>query len=140
MSDPIHNPAHYTAYPVQPIAITRYLGFCMGNVIKYVMRAPHKGGVEDLGKALRYLDLEAETPGPGVRPDCLRAFEALRELHKHLGTMDDTLARLQRDFLCAAGFWLERQWKNRAAGEEIASMRQVIGSMIESLRRMETQP
>ena len=60
MSDPIHNPAHYTAYPVQPIEIARHLGFCMGNVFKYVMRAPFKNGVEDLKKALKYLEWERE--------------------------------------------------------------------------------
>lgn len=60
MSDPIHNPSHYTAYPVQPIEIARHLGFCMGNVFKYVMREPFKNGAEDLRKALKYLEWESE--------------------------------------------------------------------------------
>lgn len=60
MSDPIHNPAHYTRYPVQPIEISRHLGFCLGNVVKYVLRAPFKNGVEDLKKALQYLEWERE--------------------------------------------------------------------------------
>lgn len=60
--DPIISPAHYTVYPVQPIEITRYLGFCLGNATKYVLRAPYKGGVEDCLKAIRYLELEKETP------------------------------------------------------------------------------
>lgn len=59
-SDSVHSPAHYTAYPVQPIEIARHLGFCMGNVFKYVMRAPFKNGVEDLKKALKYLEWERE--------------------------------------------------------------------------------
>ena len=63
MNDPILAPAHYTVYPVQPIEITRYLGFCLGNATKYVLRAPYKGGEEDCLKALRYLKLEKETPG-----------------------------------------------------------------------------
>ncbi|KOR14343.1 hypothetical protein AMC75_03510 [Staphylococcus carnosus] len=29
---------------------------CLGNVIKYVFRAPFKNGVEDLGKAKWYLE------------------------------------------------------------------------------------
>ena len=64
MNDPIMAPAHYTIYPVQPIEITRYLGFCMGNVTKYVLRAPYKGGVADCLKALRYLEFEKELPQP----------------------------------------------------------------------------
>lgn len=62
MTDNIHNPAHYTVYPVQPIEITRYLGFCLGNATKYALRAPYKGGVEDCKKAVRYLELERSTP------------------------------------------------------------------------------
>ena len=58
--DPITAPAHYTIYPVQPIEISRYLGFNLGNATKYVLRAPWKGGVEDCQKALRYLELERE--------------------------------------------------------------------------------
>lgn len=74
MSDPILAPAHYTVYPVQPIEITRYLGFCLGNAAKYVLRAPYKGGAEDCLKALRYLELEKEK-----RQDPLTAlsYEAL---------------------------------------------------------------
>lgn len=66
MSDNIYNPEHYTVYPVQPIEITRHLGFCLGNATKYVLRAPYKGGVEDCDKALCYLELERETPQPSL--------------------------------------------------------------------------
>ena len=62
MNYPILAPAHYTVYPVQPIEITRYFGFCLGNATKYVLRAPYKGGVEDCQKALRYLELERQMP------------------------------------------------------------------------------
>jgi hypothetical protein len=65
MSDPI-NPPHYKAGGIETIdAIeaacaaygpTAFLGLLVGNVIKYVSRAPLKGGVEDLRKARWYLD------------------------------------------------------------------------------------
>lgn len=61
-SDPIHRPAHYTVYPVEPIEITRYLGFCLGNAVKYVLQAPYKGGVEDCLKAKMYVAWDAEAP------------------------------------------------------------------------------
>lgn len=32
-----------------------FIGFCKGNVIKYVWRERHKGGVTDLAKADDYL-------------------------------------------------------------------------------------
>lgn len=45
--------------PIQPVEfITKNgLGFCEGNVVKYVCRHKAKGGVEDLKKARHYLDL-----------------------------------------------------------------------------------
>ena len=60
--DPVCHPPHYTVYPVEPISISRHLGFCLGNILKYVLRAPWKNGVEDCDKALQYLRLEQETP------------------------------------------------------------------------------
>lgn len=68
MTDAIHNPAHYTVYPVQPIEITRHLGFCLGNAVKYVLRAPYKGGVEDCDKACQYLVWEGNTPQRSLTP------------------------------------------------------------------------
>ena len=60
MSDPV-NPKHYKVHPsgIEPILICRHMGFALGNVIKYVMRAPFKGHeLEDLRKARWYLDDE----------------------------------------------------------------------------------
>ena len=65
--DPVTSPDHYTIYPVQPIAITRHLGFCLGNAVKYVLRAPYKGNAhQDLKKALQYLTWEKEGPAPSL--------------------------------------------------------------------------
>ena len=55
--------------PIQFITADN-LGFCEGNVIKYVCRWPAKGGVEDLKKARHYIDLLIESqsvkrPKPG---------------------------------------------------------------------------
>lgn len=60
--DPVRHPAHYEMYPVQPIEMTRRMGFCLGNAVKYALRAPYKGGVEDCDKALQYLSWEREAP------------------------------------------------------------------------------
>lgn len=56
-SDPI-NPSHYKGRDVMDI-INRYeLSFCLGNVVKYVLRSKEKGGIEDLKKAEWYLSEE----------------------------------------------------------------------------------
>jgi hypothetical protein len=50
-------PDHYNFGEVQPIDLIRAqkLSFCEGNVVKYVCRYRHKGGMEDLKKAMDYL-------------------------------------------------------------------------------------
>tara|TARA_B100001939_G_scaffold33104_1_gene25740 strand:+ start:2013 stop:2219 length:207 start_codon:yes stop_codon:yes gene_type:complete len=55
--DPI-NPEYYK----NGIETTKYilshdLGFCEGNIIKYITRYKLKNGIEDLYKARKYLDL-----------------------------------------------------------------------------------
>jgi hypothetical protein len=54
----INHPPHYTAHPsgVECIQITEHYDFLLGNVIKYIWRADHKNGLEDLKKARFYLD------------------------------------------------------------------------------------
>lgn len=61
MNDPVNSPSHYRQGPVEVIDIIEgfRLGYRLGNVIKYVLRAEHKGrAVEDLRKARWYLDRE----------------------------------------------------------------------------------
>ncbi len=61
VDDPIHHPAHYTFSAIEVIdAIEAWeLGFHLGNVIKYVVRAGRKGNkLDDLKKARWYLDRE----------------------------------------------------------------------------------
>ena len=57
-------PDHYRLNP-EPIAVIKAwdLGFCLGNVIKYLARAGHKAGEsrdKDLHKAMEYLRMELE--------------------------------------------------------------------------------
>lgn len=63
MSDAVNHPSHYNVGGIEVIdAIEAWkLGFCLGNVVKYVARADHKRSpVEDLEKARWYLDREIE--------------------------------------------------------------------------------
>lgn len=59
VTDPVNSPEHYRWLPVEVIEITEKFSFTLGNVLKYVMRADHKGRpLEDLKKARWYLDRE----------------------------------------------------------------------------------
>lgn len=61
MNETINNPKHYTNHPsgIECITVTEHMGFCLGNVIKYIWRADLKSdAIEDLKKARWYLDRE----------------------------------------------------------------------------------
>jgi hypothetical protein len=53
--------SHYKT-AIQPIeyVFANRLGFCEGNIVKYVTRYKNKNGIEDLEKARHYLDLLIE--------------------------------------------------------------------------------
>lgn len=53
---------HYAVMKIQPIEfiMANQLGFCEGNVIKYLCRYKRKNGLEDLKKARQYLDFLIE--------------------------------------------------------------------------------
>lgn len=58
--------SHYKEFAIQPIdfVLGNKLGFCEGNIVKYVCRHKKKGGLEDLLKARHYLDLLIEGEYP----------------------------------------------------------------------------
>ena len=46
------------------IEITEHMNFCLGNAIKYIMRADYKNdALEDLAKARWYIDREIKRRG-----------------------------------------------------------------------------
>ncbi len=61
--DSVNHPNHYADKNIEVIdyiedTLTHeeYIGYCIGNVLKYVSRWRKKGGLEDLEKAAVYLD------------------------------------------------------------------------------------
>lgn len=69
MTDSINHPEHYNQHPAgyEAIDIAEAYGFNLGNVIKYVMRAEHKGNqIQDLKKAAWYLNREIERLGKPI--------------------------------------------------------------------------
>lgn len=68
LSDNVKHPSHYTWIKelcgIEVIDITRHMDFCLGNAIKYILRAGHKKDaslsdnqkeIEDLQKAIFYI-------------------------------------------------------------------------------------
>lgn len=61
MSDAVNHPPHYLQNPsgIEVIDVTEHLNFCMGNAVKYILRADHKGdALTDLHKAEWYIARE----------------------------------------------------------------------------------
>ena len=65
--DAVHSPSHYqipgTGMEVIDViegilTPEQFEGYCYGNIIKYILRAPRKNGAEDLKKAAWYVDRE----------------------------------------------------------------------------------
>lgn len=57
--DMVVKPNHYTRFPLEPTqyAMEYSLNWCEGNALKYLCRFPFKNGVEDLKKAMRYVEM-----------------------------------------------------------------------------------
>lgn len=53
---------HYKDMPFQPIEyiMANDLGFCEGNIVKYITRYRAKGGIADLRKVIHYAELLIE--------------------------------------------------------------------------------
>jgi len=68
--DNINSPNHYCLEGLDGLEVIDIIksilgkegfkAYCQGNVIKYVLRAKKKNGVEDLKKAIKYLEWEIE--------------------------------------------------------------------------------
>ena len=52
---------HYKSQTIQPIEyiLANQLTYCEGNVVKYITRHKKKNGLEDILKAIHYLELIA---------------------------------------------------------------------------------
>lgn len=53
---------HYKDLPIQPVefAMANKLDYCQANAIKYIVRFREKNGVEDLNKAIHYIEMLKE--------------------------------------------------------------------------------
>lgn len=70
VDDNVNHPSHYTDGKIECIDAIEssmskeaFMGYCKGNIIKYVWRYEHKGGAESLKKAKWYIDKLIEVIG-----------------------------------------------------------------------------
>lgn len=76
-------PTHYPSGTYEPIKVIEAwgLGFCLGNVVKYIARAGKKGDRKaDLEKALDYLTRELEREQPAKLLD---GYDTVKEVQSN---------------------------------------------------------
>lgn len=63
VGDAVNHPSHYNEAPsgIECIDVVEHMSFNLGNAVKYLWRAGHKGKfVEDLRKAIWYIEREIQ--------------------------------------------------------------------------------
>jgi hypothetical protein len=98
MSDPVHNPPHYKSGGIEVIDVIEAfeLGYRLGNVIKYVLRAGRKGdALEDLQKAAWYLDRQIDKMKSWTNEV---KIEKRGALDVDVTSMDDVVRRMAKVF------------------------------------------
>lgn len=80
--DMVNSPKHYTGYSmvVEPIIICKELSFCIGNAVKYIVRAGLKGApekeLEDYKKAGYYITAGATE---SISETALQVFNIVKD-------------------------------------------------------------
>ena len=86
MSDNVNHPSHYTQGGIEAIdamaaafGVDAVKAFCRCNAFKYIWRAEHKNGAEDIQKAVwylkKYLTLKSESKAGTDKMTLATAFE-----------------------------------------------------------------
>jgi len=78
--------SHYKTMTIQPVEFIHVnnLSYLQGNVIKYVTRYKDKNGVEDLKKAIHYLEILIEYETRRESEAGSEARPARKEADRHL--------------------------------------------------------
>jgi hypothetical protein len=75
--------SHYKEFSIQPVEFIQKngLGFCEGNAIKYLCRWRAKNGIQDLQKAIHYINMliEMETAKRDFKKE---AQDVMKEVYK----------------------------------------------------------
>ena len=113
--DNINNPNHYKLdCGVESIEIIKrvlgikgFVAFCLGNILKYLIRAEKKNGKEDYKKAAKYLEWVIE------RDNKISYFVDINELEKVLGVeWSKIISEIAKDLSIENAFELDSIFRN----------------------------
>lgn len=113
--DNINNPNHYKlSCGVESIEIIKrvlgtqgFVAFCLGNILKYLIRAEKKNGKEDYKKAAKYLEWIIE------RDNKISYFTDIEDLEKDLGVeWSKIISEITKDLNIENAFELDSIFRN----------------------------
>ncbi|WP_338949971.1 DUF3310 domain-containing protein [Fusobacterium nucleatum] len=113
--DNINNPNHYKlSCGVESIEIIKrvlgtqgFVAFCLGNILKYLIRAEKKNGKEDYKKAAKYLEWIIE------RDNKISYFTDIEDLEKDLGVeWSKIISEIAKDLSIENAFELDSIFRN----------------------------
>lgn len=113
--DNINNPNHYKlSCGVESIEIIKrvlgtqgFVAFCLGNILKYLIRAEKKNKLEDYKKAAKYLEWIIE------RDNKISYFTEIQDLEKDLGvTWSQIISEIAKDLSIENAFELDSIFRN----------------------------
>lgn len=113
--DNVNNPNHYKlGCGIESIEIIKkvlgtqgFIAFCLGNILKYLIRAEKKNGKEDYKKAAKYLEWVIE------RDNKISYFVDINELEKDLGVeWSKIISEIAKDLSIENAFELDSIFRN----------------------------
>ena len=113
--DNINNPNHYKlSCGIESIEIIKrvlgtqgFVAFCLGNILKYLIRAEKKNGKEDYKKAAKYLEWVIE------RDNKISYFTDIEDLEKDLGVKwSKIISEIAKDLSIENAFELDNIFRN----------------------------
>lgn len=113
--DNINNPNHYKlGCGIESIEIIKrvlgtqgFVAFCLGNILKYLIRAEKKNKLEDYKKAAKYLEWIIE------RDNKISYFTDIEDLEKDLGvTWSQIISGIAKDLSIENAFELDSIFRN----------------------------
>ena len=113
--DNINNPNHYKlGCEIESIEIIKrvlgtqgFVAFCLGNILKYLIRAEKKNKLEDYKKAAKYLEWVIE------RDNKISYFTDIEDLEKDLGVKwSKIISEIAKDLSIENAFELDSIFRN----------------------------
>lgn len=113
--DNVNNPNHYKlGCGVESIEIIKrvlglrnFVAFCLGNILKYLIRAEKKNKLEDYKKAAKYLEWVIE------RDNKISYFTEIQDLEKDLGVeWSKIISEIAKDLSIENAFELDSIFRN----------------------------